>query len=60
VRKVKIAPDDADAITNPLLVVEVLSDTSEAYDRGAKAALYRRIPSLQEYVLVGQNDNRWS
>lgn len=36
------------------MLVEVLSDTTEAYDRGAKAAHYRRIPSLREYVLVSQ------
>jgi Uma2 family endonuclease/predicted nucleic acid-binding protein len=46
--------EDADAIVNPVLLVEVLSDSSEAYDRGAKAAHYRRIPSLREYVLTSQ------
>lgn len=50
------AADDPDAIVNPVLLVEVLSDSTEAYDRGAKAAHYRRIPSLQEYVLVSQNE----
>ena len=48
------ALEDPDAITNPVVVVEVLSDTTEVYDRGAKAAHYRRLPSLQEYVLVSQ------
>lgn len=48
--------DDANAIVNPIVLVEVLSDTTEAYDRGAKAAHYRRIPSLQEYVLVSQSE----
>jgi len=48
------APEDPDAVTNPTVLVEVLSDTTEAYDRGAKAAHYRRIPSLREYVLVSQ------
>ena len=48
------APDDAEAITNPILLVEVLSDSTEAYDRGAKWAHYRRIASLREYVLVSQ------
>lgn len=37
----------------PCLIVEVLSPSTEAYDRGGKFALYRRIESLQEYVLVG-------
>lgn len=48
------ASDDPDALINPILLVEVLSDSTEAYDRGAKAAHYRRIPSLQAYVLVSQ------
>jgi Uma2 family endonuclease len=48
------APDDPDAITNPILLVEVLSDSTEAYDRGAKWARYRRIASLRDYVLVSQ------
>jgi Uma2 family endonuclease len=39
-------------VTNPTLLVEVLSDSSEAYDRGEKFAHYRRVPSLREYVLV--------
>ena len=50
------SPDDPEAITNPVIVAEVLSDTTEAYDRGAKAAHYRRLPSLQEYVLVAQTE----
>jgi len=52
--QLETAPDDKDAITNPVVLVEVLSDTTEAYDRGAKAAHYRRTPSLREYVLVSQ------
>lgn len=44
-----------DILLNPSLVVEVLSDSTEAYDRGAKFAHYRRIPSLREYVLIAQN-----
>lgn len=36
----------------PLLVVEVLSPSTEAFDRGQKFALYRSLPSLREYVLV--------
>jgi Uma2 family endonuclease len=43
-----------DVITNPALIVEVLSESTEAYDRGDKFALYRRLPSLQEYLLVSQ------
>ena len=41
-----------DTITNPLLIIEVLSDSTRDYDRGAKFDLYKQIPSLQEYVLI--------
>lgn len=51
-------PEDADAITNPVLLVEVLSDSTEARDRGVKAAHYRHIESLREYVLVSQRERR--
>jgi Uma2 family endonuclease len=44
-----------DTLQNPSLVVEVLSPTTEAYDRGEKFQLYRAIESLQEYVLVAQD-----
>jgi Uma2 family endonuclease len=51
-------PEDRSTILNPLVLVEVLSDSTEAYDRGAKAAHYRRIDSLREYVLISQNEPR--
>ncbi len=41
-----------DILTNPTVVIEVLSPSTEAYDRGAKFGLYREIPSLQDYILV--------
>ena len=44
-----------DVLLNPSLLVEVLSDSTEAYDRGDKFALYRQIPSLREYLLVSQS-----
>lgn len=53
-----LSPADRNAVTNPLLVVEVLSDSTEAYDRGEKAARYRRIASLREYLLVAQAEPR--
>lgn len=43
-----------DIITNPAFIVEVLSDSTEAYDRGDKFAYYRSIPSLQAYLLLSQ------
>jgi Uma2 family endonuclease len=42
-------------ISHPCLIVEVLSPNTEAYDRGDKFAIYRRSPSLQDYVLVSSN-----
>ena len=45
-------------LLNPVLLVEVLSDSTEAYDRGEKFAWYQRIPSLREYVLVSQHETR--
>jgi Uma2 family endonuclease len=48
---------DADdhALLNPMLLVEVLSKGTEAYDRGLKASHYRQIPSLRAYLLVAQD-----
>lgn len=51
-------PEDDNAMNNPALLVEVLSDGTERYDRGEKADHYRRIPSLQDYVLVSQHTAR--
>jgi Uma2 family endonuclease len=42
-------------LINPLLIVEVLSPTSEAYDRGDKFHAYQSIESFQEYILVSQD-----
>ena len=44
-----------DALTNPTIIIEVLSSSTEAYDRGTKFERYRKLPSLTEYVLVAQN-----
>jgi Uma2 family endonuclease len=41
-----------DTLINPVLLVEVLSDSTESYDRGRKFGFYRSIPSLREYILV--------
>jgi Uma2 family endonuclease len=51
-------PEDPDSIVNPIVLVEVLSDGTEASDRGEKFAHYRRIPSLRHYVLVSQHEPR--
>ena len=44
-----------DVITNPLLVVEVLSPSTKKFDRGGKFTMYRTLPSLKEYVLLSQD-----
>lgn len=41
-----------DYISHPILIIEVLSDSTAAFDRGAKFAAYRKLESLQEYMLV--------
>ena len=48
--------DRETTLTNPVLIIEVLSDSTESYDRGAKFRLYREIPSLVEYVLISQKE----
>lgn len=47
-----------DAVLNPRLIVEVLSSSTEAYDKGEKFAAYQSIGSLVEYVLVPQDSRR--
>ncbi|MES2461150.1 MAG: Uma2 family endonuclease [Armatimonadota bacterium] len=47
-----------DTVLNPVVLIEVLSPSTEAYDRGEKFAYYRRMESLQEYVLVSQTRPR--
>ena len=47
--------EDDDTITNPRVIVEVLSESTEAFDRGEKFRGYASIPSLEEYVLLAQD-----
>jgi Uma2 family endonuclease len=47
-----------DTVVNPTLLVEVLSDSTEAYDRGKKFEPYRQIPTIKEYLLVSQKEPR--
>jgi Uma2 family endonuclease len=44
-----------DVLTNPTLIIEVLSDSTEAYDRGDKFTHYKSIVSLREYVMAAQH-----
>ena len=48
--------DTRDVLLNPKLIVEVLSDSTEKYDRGDKFASYRTIGGLEDYVLVSQTE----
>ncbi len=61
---------ELDTLLEPTLIIEVLSDTTEKYDRGKKSSYYQQIESLQEYVLISQDvariecytrlaDHRW-
>ena len=51
-------PENKNTLTNPVVLVEVLSDSTEGYDREEKFSHYRRIPSLREYLLVSQHERR--
>ena len=53
--KPRFEDDLFDTLLNPIIVVEVLSPSTEAYDRGEKFAHYRQLTSLQEYILVAQD-----
>lgn len=68
--KLEFAEGRKDTITNAVMVAEVLSESTEDYDRGGKFKLFRSIPSLTEYVLIDQyemhveqfsktDDNKW-
>lgn len=56
--KLEVDPEDNLAAVNPVVLVEVLSPTSETYDRGAKFGHYRRIPTLRDYVMVNHHESR--
>jgi Uma2 family endonuclease len=51
----RFADEHLDTLTNPALLVEILSPSTENYDRGKKAKLYRAIPSLQELLFITQD-----
>ena len=50
---------ESDTLLNPIVVFEILSKSTEAYDRGKKFEHYRRIPSLREYVLISQDSRQF-
>mgnify|MGYP000937874141 FL=1 len=53
--KAQLEDAHLDTLLNPTLIVEVLSDSTEAYDRGRKFEHYRKLESLAEYVLISQH-----
>ncbi|SLM31186.1 conserved hypothetical protein [Desulfamplus magnetovallimortis] len=68
---IEFEDNEFDTLTNPIVIIEILSDSTEAFDRGDKFAYYRGIPTLKEYILVSQkrcriekfvreNDGLWS
>lgn len=68
--QLQFAEGRKDTITNPLIIAEVLSESTANYDRGEKFRFYRTIPTLQEYILISQTemhveqfaktaDNKW-
>lgn len=54
--ELELDADDKNALLNPELIVEVLSSSTEDYDRGKKFVNYRSIPSLKDYVLISQTE----
>ena len=68
--KIETAKEDKNAVINPILIIEVLSKSTESYDRGDKFHKYASLPTFKEYVLIDQQkpvidvlcreaDNHW-
>lgn len=49
--------EEEDTLLNPILIMEILSDSTETYDKGEKFFHYRLIPSFMEYVLISQKEH---
>jgi Uma2 family endonuclease len=58
VGEAEFSTDEVGAILNPILIVEVLSDSTAAFDKGQKFAEYKTIPSFREYALIHQDKAR--
>jgi Uma2 family endonuclease len=54
--KIERDSEDKDSVTNPRVIFEVLSKSTENYDRGQKWEFYQQLDSLREYLLVSQED----
>jgi Uma2 family endonuclease len=53
--KLELAAKDRDTVTNPKVIVEILSPSTQDYDRAGKFQSYRTVPSFQEYLVVSQD-----
>lgn len=53
--KPEFAPEEIGAILNPILIVEVLSESTGRFDKGAKFSDYQTLPSFREYILIHQD-----
>lgn len=54
----QLSDKEFDTLLNPLIIIEVLSPSTESFDRGRKFQNYRQIESLQEYLIVSQDSPR--
>jgi Uma2 family endonuclease len=54
----QLADEKFDILLNPIILIEILSPTTEAYDRGEKFQIYRELKSLREYLLISQASPR--
>lgn len=54
--EIEFGDDQSDIVSNPLVVIEVLSESTAAFDRGKKFQSYQQIESLREYLLVSQDE----
>lgn len=55
---IETAKENKESITNPVLIIEVLSESTGSYDRGDKFHKYRQLPSLLDYVLIEQTSQQ--
>ncbi|HCN36413.1 MAG TPA: Uma2 family endonuclease [Bacteroidetes bacterium] len=54
--KIELSDDKQDTILNPKVIFEILSPSNQEYDKNQKFALYKEIPSLEEYILIYQDE----
>lgn len=68
---IELSPESKDIVTNPTVIIEVVSPSTGDYDHGEKFFMYRALPSLKEYILISsvkmliekftkQNTRRWT